>query len=149
VKSTAGSRTFRHGIDFAKDEVTVRPFAIVLTVVGAFLALVVLIATLVTVPREAPKDIWIQLLLSRLPQVFGVLVSAVSVLGLLVGGLYRDRLESLLPLALAFLAGLLLISQHWAVALAFGALGVAALLLQLCRRPQPVSESSSLPQENG
>ena len=120
-----------------------RAWGIVLLVVGVFLTLAVTIATLASLPTGAFKDMWFQSVTTRLPQVFGILVSVVSALALLAGALHRDKLETLLPLALAFLAGLLLLSQNWLMSLAFALLGVAALLKDWFRRPTPPASNES------
>jgi hypothetical protein len=120
-----------------------RLWGIILLVFGILLTLLVTLATLLTLPNNAFKELWFQSVVRNLPLAFGLLVSIVAALALLAGALAGDKLEALLPLGLAFLAGLLLLSQNWLMALSFAALGVAALLRDWFRRPAPPSTTES------
>jgi hypothetical protein len=107
-----------------------------------FLTLIVVIATLSTLPHSAPAELWFQLLSARLPLTFGMFVSVISALALLAGALHRDKPESLLPLVLSLLGGLLLLSPNWLMALSLVVLALGVLTRELFRRPPPSAGES-------
>jgi hypothetical protein len=115
------------------------------------LSILLLIAIVTTAGIQAAKfnapTPWIELVLMWAPRAFGTLIVVAAGLGLVFRGLYRDRVESTLPLVLALLGGALTLnSGHWAIALAIGAICIAAIISEALLSPRRSSTGAAMPQ---
>ena len=75
-------------------------------------------------------------------EIMGTLIAAVAAFGMFWRALNGEPLELQFGYVLALLAGLLLVSIHWSLALALAAIGVALIVRGIIVRP-PVAPATS------
>ncbi|WP_428306199.1 hypothetical protein [Lacipirellula sp.] len=84
---------------------------------------------LVSLNVNVPIDsVELEFALNWTQRAFGALISVAAGAMVLIRAAQREPIEELLPLTLAALVGVLIAASNWGVAVAIGAVGVAAVL---------------------
>ena len=91
---------------------------------------ITLFATIVTaVTLDDPQSIiYGEFVMRWIPQAVGVFIASIAALGLLLKCLSGANLEQLSPFVLPLLAGLLLMSVHWTLAISVGLIAFAIVV---------------------
>jgi len=91
---------------------------------------ITLFVTIVTaVTLDDPQSIiYGEFVMRWIPQAVGVFIASIAALGLLLKCLSGANLEQLSPFVLPLLAGLLLMSVHWALAISVGLIAFAIVV---------------------
>jgi hypothetical protein len=109
---------------------------VVVTVVTLILFAVALFVLIVVSAIVRPQEVvHAEFALTWIQRGLGTFLAVAAGLGLLILGMTAPTPERMALLCLPLLGGLLLVSPHWATALALGALGLALLLRPLYVRP--------------